>query len=136
MVCFDTSFIIDLLREKKSGDRGPATRKLDELSVGDSIPRTTIITLAELFVGPYRVRNGASEMEKVERIAGGMEILDLTREAAKRFGYIVADLYQKGTPIGAMDVFISAIVLSNGETLITRNTRDFERVEGLKVEGY
>lgn len=45
-----------------------------------------------------------------------------------------AVLERKGTPIGANDLWIAAHALSLGLTLVTRNAREFSRVEGLRVE--
>jgi len=41
-----------------------------------------------------------------------------------------------GTPIGPCDLFIAGIALANDMTLITRNTCEFERVPGLRVENW
>ena len=46
---------------------------------------------------------------------------------------ISASLYQQGKPIEDADVFIAAYCLVNGYTLVTNNTRHFERVDGLKI---
>lgn len=40
---------------------------------------------------------------------------------------------RKGTPIGPMDLLIAAHARNRGATLITRNAREFHRVDGLKV---
>ena len=136
MVCLDTSFLVDLMREKRNGKKGPAQTKSRELAERGEVPRTTVITLSELYVGPYRARDAARELEKIERIAEEMEILYVTKETARRFGSIVADLYRIGRAIGVMDAFIAALALENGDKLVTRNTRDFENVSGLELEGY
>jgi tRNA(fMet)-specific endonuclease VapC len=41
-----------------------------------------------------------------------------------------------GTPIGSYDLLIAAIALVNDLTLVTHNTREFERVEGLQIEDW
>ena len=41
-----------------------------------------------------------------------------------------------GTPIGPNDLFIAAIALSQGATLVTNNTREFRRVERLVLEDW
>ncbi|EKV03194.1 putative nucleic acid-binding protein [Leptolyngbya sp. PCC 7375] len=41
-----------------------------------------------------------------------------------------------GTPIGAYDLQIAAIAMVNGLTLVTHNTREFDRVEGLRLEDW
>lgn len=41
----------------------------------------------------------------------------------------------RGDAIGMGDSLIAGIVLQNGGTLMTRNRRHFERVEGLRIAG-
>ncbi|NJP12350.1 MAG: type II toxin-antitoxin system VapC family toxin [Leptolyngbyaceae cyanobacterium RU_5_1] len=56
--------------------------------------------------------------------------------AATTFGVIRAQLETRGTPIGAYDLQIAAIALANNLILVTHNTREFERVDGLQVEDW
>ena len=49
-------------------------------------------------------------------------------------GQIRAQLQKLGTPIGSYDLQIAAIALANNLILVTHNTREFELVEGLKLE--
>jgi tRNA(fMet)-specific endonuclease VapC len=53
--------------------------------------------------------------------------------AAVVYGEIRAALAQAGTPIGPNDLQIAAIALANDLTLVTHNTREFTRVQGLKL---
>jgi len=57
-------------------------------------------------------------------------------EAASKYGEIRSDLARKGTPIGPNDLMIAAIALAHESVLITHNTREFNRVTGLKVEDW
>ena len=106
-----------------------------ELMDRKEVPKTSIITVSELYVGPYRVED-ARELEKVERIVEEMDVLNITIGTVKRFGKIVAKLYRAGKPIGVMDAFIAAIAVENGEELVSRNTKNFENVPGLRLETY
>jgi len=53
---------------------------------------------------------------------------------AKKTATQPTQLEKQGTPIGAYDIQIAAIALSLDMTLLTNNTREFERVQGLKLE--
>ena len=66
----------------------------------------------------------------------GIQVLPFEGEAAREYGAIRAGLKNKGIPIGANDLLIAAHAKSAGLTLVTNNTREFERVEGLKLENW
>jgi tRNA(fMet)-specific endonuclease VapC len=42
-------------------------------------------------------------------------------------------LERKGTPIGPHDVLIAATALADNHTLVTHNTREFQRIDKLKL---
>ena len=45
-------------------------------------------------------------------------------------------LKEAGTPIGANDLWIACHALAEDATLVTHNTRAFERVSGLRIEDW
>ena len=63
-------------------------------------------------------------------------IIPFDMEAAREYGRIRNDLTKKGTLIGANALLIAAHACSMGLTLITNNTREFERVERLQLENW
>ena len=62
--------------------------------------------------------------------------LPFTHRAAGEYGRIRADLQRRGKMIGALDMLIAAHAKSEGLVLVTNNMREFERVEGLKLENW
>ena len=56
--------------------------------------------------------------------------------AATKAAEIRANLAALGTPIGPYDLLIAAIAIVNNLTLVTHNTREFERVSELKFEDW
>ena len=60
-------------------------------------------------------------------------MLSFDEEDARISGEIRAQLAKKGTPIGPYDVLIAGQALARGLTLVTANTREFSRVEGLRL---
>ncbi len=52
------------------------------------------------------------------------------------YGSIKAALTRRGEIIGPNDLLIAAIALANGVTLVTRNVREFARVEKLLIENW
>ena len=51
MVCVDTTFLIDLIHKNSA-----AEKKLSALAKGKDGPSTTVITVAELFYGAYKLK--------------------------------------------------------------------------------
>ena len=49
---------------------------------------------------------------------------------------VFEDLRSQKVRIGTMDLRIAAIALSKGFIIVTRNTVDFERVPGLRIEDW
>lgn len=94
------------------------------------------ITLAEL---EYGIANSSRPLQNrlgLMAFLNGIEVLDFDAEAAQEYGSIRADLKQRGELIGANDLLIAAHAKSKGLTLITNNTKEFERIEGLTIENW
>jgi predicted nucleic acid-binding protein len=49
---------------------------------------------------------------------------------------LVGQLERQGQVIGDMDALIASVALEQDELLVTRNIAHFQRVPGLRVEGY
>ena len=71
-----------------------------------------------------------------ESILSCVQILPVDHEAALFAGDILAYLKKRGTPIGFADVLIGSIALSKNLTMVTANTRHFERIPKLKLENW
>lgn len=69
-------------------------------------------------------------------LLANIEILNFDSLAAESYGKVRADLEKKGTPIGVIDMMIAGHALSLGYTVVTNNTKEFERVKGLKLENW
>jgi tRNA(fMet)-specific endonuclease VapC len=63
-------------------------------------------------------------------------MIDLDRSAAVEAAAIRAQLEQKGISIGPYDLLISGLARSRDMTLVTNNTKEFERVADLHLENW
>ena len=72
----------------------------------------------------------------LENFIAPLTVVDFNLEAAKKAAQIQSTLQNKGMPIGPYDTQIAAIALSLNMVLLTNNTREFERVDGLKLENW
>lgn len=65
-----------------------------------------------------------------------VDVLPFDNNAAAEYGKIRADLKKKGTPIGTIDMLIAAHGKAENLTVVTHNTREFERVEALLLDDW
>ena len=93
------------------------------------------ITAAELHYGVARTGSQRNR-EALRRFLDALEISPFDAAAAEVCGAMRAWLAAQGTPIGPYDVQIAAHALALGVTLVSNNTREFERVPGLKLENW
>ena len=63
-------------------------------------------------------------------------MLPFEDNAAAEYGKICAQLKQKGTPIGQMDMLLAAHAKAKGLVVVTNNIREFERIDGLAFENW
>ena len=94
------------------------------------------VVKAELFYGAMRSNDPTRTLERQQGFLNRFTSLPFDDEAALIFGRIRASLAAAGTPIGAYDLQIAAIALSHNLTLITHNTTEFNRVNGLQLEDW
>ena len=94
------------------------------------------IVKAELFYGAMRSNNPTRTLKRQREFLASFASLPFDDEAALVCGQIRARLASAGTPIGTCDLLIAAIALANNLILITHNTREFGRVDGLQVEDW
>lgn len=109
-------------------------RRLQTVPIG--VVCVSVITKSELLFGvevsPRRQQDTTALMEYLRHV----EVLDFPEEAALHYAQIRAALKARGTMIGANDLFIAAHARSLELTLVTNNTGEFGRVNGLKIENW
>lgn len=95
----------------------------------------SVIVFHELMYGAANSQRRVQNEEKVALFisSGDIDLLPFDTEDAAIAGSIRAKLRQTGSPIGPYDLLIAAQALRNGATLITANTREFNRIPGLTV---
>jgi tRNA(fMet)-specific endonuclease VapC len=106
----------------------------------DAVPIKEIVVCsvvkAELCFGAMKSNNPERNFALQQAFLNQFVSLPFDDLAATTFGTVRAQLEMRGTPIGAYDLQIAAIALANNLTLITHNTREFERVDGLQLEDW
>lgn len=123
----DTDICIHALKKRNAALAQAFTAHEGRMAVSD-------VTLYELYYGAERYDDPASRIAIIEGFAARLDILPFDTRAALHAGNIRATLERQGRTIGAYDLMIAAIARSQGLVLVTGNVREFERVEGLRVE--
>ncbi|MCX6968919.1 MAG: PIN domain-containing protein [Verrucomicrobia bacterium] len=96
-----------------------------------------VIVAAELWTGVKKnVRTHPQQAARLEAFLSLFWLADFTLDAALHYADIRAALEAEGTPIGPMDLLIAAQALSLGAALVTANTKEFQRVKGLKIRSW
>jgi tRNA(fMet)-specific endonuclease VapC len=124
----DANIVIALLNNATSTlARRVRREKPDEMAI-------SAVVAHELFFGAFRSSRAAQNILLVDALQ--FAVLEFDKEDARQAGAIRALLAQNGTPIGPHDVLIAGQAVARNLILVTRNTGEFERVPGLRIEDW
>jgi len=133
MICVDTTFIVDLWRNK--GDpRHPSVRILRRYEHETfAIP---VHAAGEFLEGGASISE--RRLEDSMRFLRLFEIGNVDLETAKRYARIVAELRRRKRLLGSSktDLWIAAWAMEHGAMLVSRNRKHFESVAGLQLISY
>ena len=115
--------------------RSPSVRDRLLATPAEEIAVCSVVK-AELFYGACRSNNPKRTLERQQAFLARFVSLPFEDEAALLAGQIRAKLASTGTPIGSYDLQIAAIALANNLSVVTHNTREFKRVDGLQIEDW
>ena len=126
----DTNTCIQYINQRNSSVlKIMRTKKRSDLVICD-------IVKFELYYGAYKSQRREKNLELLSELFAEFLSLPFDGNAARTAGMIRTNLESKGTPIGAYDLQIVAIALANNLILVTHNTREFSRIEGLIIEDW
>ena len=94
------------------------------------------IIVYELRYGAQRSSDPAGEHSKLDLFLSPFTSLPFDDQSARRCAEVRAALEANGEVIGPHDLQIAAIALQHRLTLVTHNTREFSRIDGLKLEDW
>lgn len=126
----DTSVCIGIMRET-----APKSARALHLRERSEVFLCSVVRYELLFGAAYCDRP-QEEREKIQGFFGTFESLPFDDASAEHAGRIRAFLERAGTRIGAYDIQIAAIAQQHGLIVVTRNVREFQRVQGLRVEDW
>lgn len=125
----DTNLCVRVLRDRPAALRDKFNAEASGLSISS-------IVLYELLYGAAKSARPTENRQQVEAFSERLQVLDLDADAALHAGEIRAELERTGNTIGAYDLLIAGHARSRGLIVVTNNTREFARVDGLRIEDW
>ncbi len=129
-VIFDSSEIISIERNREQAIKIIAGREDEPFGI-------SVVTVAELLHGVERADSEARRLRRqafVEKVIDLFPVYSFDTSVARIYARIWASLAKRGLTVGAHDMIIAATAISLDFTVITSNLRDFEKIEGLRLE--
>lgn len=129
-VILDSSEIIALERNRGVVENLVAGREDEPFGI-------SVVTVAELLHGVERADTETRKIRRqafVEKVIELIPVFPFDTGAARIYAKIWASLVQRSFTVGAHDLIIAATAISMDYTVITSNRRDFEKIEGLRLE--
>ena len=129
----DTNACIALINGKPAGVRH-RFQKVLEKGAGVNV---SAIVIFELWYGVAKSIQKEGNANRLEIfLSGPITILPFDEEDAETAGRVRAEVEMAGKPIGAYDLLIAGQALRHKVTLVTANTKEFQRVPGLAFEDW
>ncbi|MEK7748301.1 MAG: type II toxin-antitoxin system VapC family toxin [Nitrospirota bacterium] len=94
------------------------------------------VVKAELLLGAYKSKKRDHNIEKIEAFMQPFEIVPFDDCISYEYAGIRQALEAMGKIVGPNDLLIAAIVRFHQGVLVTNNIREFEVIEGLKLENW
>lgn len=127
----DTSFLIDLQRERSVGRQADGAAHAFLRRTPDAELFLSAVALgeyAEGFTGP--------DDPQVRVVREGHTLLDVDADTALVYARVARELRRAGTLIGANDLWIGCTSLRHELPVVTANAEHFRRIPGLAVLSY
>jgi tRNA(fMet)-specific endonuclease VapC len=125
----DTNIVIYTMKNRPQAVREAFQRHYGQMCISS-------VTYMELVYGAERSSNPERNLNEIEGFAARLEVLPYDNGAAVHTGQIRAELAAKGMPIGPYDQMIAGHARSMGFVVVTNNTKEFSRVDGLRLEDW
>lgn len=128
----DTNILIYLIKNKP-----PSVAETINALDKDDLLCMSFITYAELLKGAERSTRKAQVLLQLNQLTQLIPVqYNANHSLCEHYAAQFTRLKEAGTPIGANDLWIGCHALSRDATLVTHNVREFERIEGLRLEDW
>jgi len=128
----DTNILIYLIKHRPPS----IAEQVDALGEADTL-NMSFVTYAELLKGAERSTRKTQVLSRLDALTRQIPVLYPANSAiCRHYAEQFTRLKTAGTPIGGNDLWIACHALAIKATLVTHNTREFERIEGLAMEDW
>lgn len=132
MFLFDTDIIANIFKQHPSK---PLIKHLSIIPQRDQYIST--ITISEIVYGAMKSSRPEYHLKNLEDILlPSVNIVGFDTKAGYICGRIRAELERKGLPLPLADLEIAAIAIAGDFTLISGNTKHFQRIDELRIENW
>ena len=125
----DTNFCITTIRHKADAVRAAFNLHHAQMCISS-------VTVMELMYGVELSGQPQRNLANVEGFIARLDVLDYDAVAAVHTAQIRAELKRAGRQIGPYDQMIAGQARSRGLVVVTNNTKEFQRVAGLRIEDW
>ena len=127
----DTNACIALI----NGTEINVRRRFKRALARESVILLSSIVAFELWYGVAKSQRKDSNTQRLEMfLSGPLEWALFDEDDARAAGTVRAELETAGRPVGAYDVLLAGQARRRGATVVTSNTKEFARVQGLEWE--
>lgn len=126
----DTTFLIDLQRERSAGDDDGAAHRLLKGS-----PEAELF-LSTVALGEFAEGFDRPDHPVIAAVRNGHTLVPIDEQTALTYARVTRELRRRGELIGTNDLWIGCTSLGLGIPLVTANVAHFQRISGLGIVGY
>jgi tRNA(fMet)-specific endonuclease VapC len=126
----DTTFLIDLQRERSAGDDDGAAHRLLKRSPDAQLFLSTIA------LGEFAEGFDQTGHPIVTAMREAHSLVPVDDQTALVYARVVRELRRRGELIGTNDLWIGCTSLRLGIPIVTANVADFRRIDGLGIVHY
>jgi tRNA(fMet)-specific endonuclease VapC len=96
----------------------------------------SVITLMELYYGARKSQKVAANVAKVKVLEHAVNIIPIGMESTEIFSILKTQLEFEGNRLDDFDLIIASCAMAHNLTLVSHNTKHFQRIDGLKLANW
>jgi len=95
--------------------------------------RLSAVSLGELYTWALRTTAPPTRLQNVLSMLALVQVLDVNRDIARRFGELDAHLLDRSLVVPDIDLLNGAVALFHNLTMVTHNASDYSSIPGLTL---